>query len=62
MGAPAQAAQPLLSKQSGECRMLDAGCWMLDSPSTPPERCLLNAYLIPINAYLIPINGVSDGD
>ena len=60
MGAPAQAAQPLLSKQSGERRMLDAGCQ--DSPSTPPERCLLNAYLIPINAYLIPINGVSDGD
>ena len=60
MGAPAQAAQPVLSKQSRERRMLDAGCWMLDagcqdSPSTLHERCLLNA-------YLIPINGVSDGD
>lgn len=53
MGAPAQAAQPVLSKQSRERRMLDAGCQ--DSPSTLNERCLLNA-------YLIPINGVSDGD
>ena len=31
MGAPAQAAQPVLSKQSRELRMLDAGCWMLDA-------------------------------
>ena len=53
MGAPAQAAQPVLSKQSRERRMLDTGCQ--DSPSTLNERCLLNA-------YLIPINGVSDGD
>lgn len=55
MGAPAQAAQPVLSKQSRERRVLD-------SPSRLPERCLLDAYLVPINAYLIPINGVSDGD
>ena len=57
MAAPAQAAQPVLSKQSRVRRMLGAGC-----EDSPPERCLPNAYLIPINAYLIPINGVSDGD